>query len=362
LRINLIISFLAYHIECIDKWLLRNNRCCPVCKRRVIPGDPESDSDSESGPRNPTSTSIVEHAANEDDDTNESSRLLISNRESANDNQSICTTSTVLATNNQNNNDISSLNNQMTLSMNSNQLPSNKEMRSSSKYGSISSINKLGNPTSNGSYSNPACVDDAASSNEQTVNDTQTNNIPKKGKLLSYPNLIDSKASPDDYRMPTDMNSEDSESTVASGALPGTSSSSPYVLNVLEKNFQLKKVDNSKEIHKKSDSFNENENKSSLNRKKKSKNSKKINPLPTPINNISSEQQIIPKLADVAQQSSQSLQSDSDNLEIYASCKDELNSMDQIAVIQPSDNREHNTTESMSSDSKAETNSLTKIV
>jgi len=37
----------AYHMKCIDPWLTKSKRNCPVCKRRVIPGD-DSESDSES--------------------------------------------------------------------------------------------------------------------------------------------------------------------------------------------------------------------------------------------------------------------------------------------------------------------------
>lgn len=66
----------AYHVECIDKWLLRNNRFCPVCKRRVLPGG--SDSESDDGRETATTTSHVNHLPNEDENSNESSRLLVS--------------------------------------------------------------------------------------------------------------------------------------------------------------------------------------------------------------------------------------------------------------------------------------------
>lgn len=32
-----------YHCKCIDPWLLNNRRVCPVCKRKVIPGDSSDD-------------------------------------------------------------------------------------------------------------------------------------------------------------------------------------------------------------------------------------------------------------------------------------------------------------------------------
>ncbi|GAB1605549.1 E3 ubiquitin-protein ligase RNF13-like isoform X2 [Argonauta hians] len=37
----------AYHCKCIDPWLTKNKRTCPVCKRRVIPRDQDSASESD---------------------------------------------------------------------------------------------------------------------------------------------------------------------------------------------------------------------------------------------------------------------------------------------------------------------------
>ena len=39
--------FVAYHQKCIDPWLLKNKRTCPVCKRRVVPKSPRRRNDTE---------------------------------------------------------------------------------------------------------------------------------------------------------------------------------------------------------------------------------------------------------------------------------------------------------------------------
>ena len=47
----LILFFLVYHLKCIDPWLTKNRRVCPVCKAKVvIPGMTETDSESEAEP------------------------------------------------------------------------------------------------------------------------------------------------------------------------------------------------------------------------------------------------------------------------------------------------------------------------
>lgn len=48
-RKNLFLNFIAYHCKCIDPWLTKNRRVCPVCKRRVGPRNVDSsDSDTDS--------------------------------------------------------------------------------------------------------------------------------------------------------------------------------------------------------------------------------------------------------------------------------------------------------------------------
>lgn len=196
-------------MECIDKWLLRNNRLCPVCKRRVIPGG--SDSESEDGGHDSsanTSTGLlaadqtrsnqqeyVESAPNEDEDTNESSRLLVTSnvtmtvasnssfsphlqnvntnrRAQADDSASLLVTvgnqqHPSLSEMNEITSDLISLNNHMTTSIgsgastqiflqsggasnNGNLLNPNQSI--ASKYGSISSINQI-NSNSNAKIS-----------------------------------------------------------------------------------------------------------------------------------------------------------------------------------------------------------------
>lgn len=170
----------AYHIECIDKWLLRNNRFCPVCKRRVLPGGSDSESSDESTdiPSNVTANrrnSSSENQPNEEDDTNESSRLLVNIRNNSNDDN---LSSVTLNTANLNQiNDLSSLNNQMTTSQTSSQVmaqANSKDLRSSSsRYGSITSVNNI-----------------------------NTSNMPQTSKVdqQDFENILfkDSKSTPDD--------------------------------------------------------------------------------------------------------------------------------------------------------------------
>lgn len=47
----------AYHMKCIDPWLTKNRKVCPVCKRKVGPSNGSDSSDSESE-RSPPLTTV----------------------------------------------------------------------------------------------------------------------------------------------------------------------------------------------------------------------------------------------------------------------------------------------------------------
>ena len=51
----------AYHTKCIDPWLTKNRRVCPVCKRKVFAADERVEDDSESDSDADDTTPLIRH-------------------------------------------------------------------------------------------------------------------------------------------------------------------------------------------------------------------------------------------------------------------------------------------------------------
>ncbi|XP_052785089.1 E3 ubiquitin-protein ligase RNF13-like isoform X1 [Mya arenaria] len=61
----------AYHTKCIDPWLTKNKRSCPICKRKVFPGDdPDTESDSSDDERPTERTPLLGNSSEPSGQTN----------------------------------------------------------------------------------------------------------------------------------------------------------------------------------------------------------------------------------------------------------------------------------------------------
>ncbi|WAR27441.1 RNF13-like protein [Mya arenaria] len=72
----------TYHTKCIDPWLTKNKRSCPICKRKVFPGDdPDTESDSSDDERPTERTPLLGNSSEPSGQTNRRSTFDSSEEE-----------------------------------------------------------------------------------------------------------------------------------------------------------------------------------------------------------------------------------------------------------------------------------------
>ena len=64
-QLIVIFDLSAYHMKCIDPWLLNNRRQCPVCKRYVFPNHDNSDEEESNGQTATERTPLIQPSDDE---------------------------------------------------------------------------------------------------------------------------------------------------------------------------------------------------------------------------------------------------------------------------------------------------------
>ena len=74
-QLTVIFCLSAYHMKCIDPWLLNNRRQCPVCKRYVFPNHDNSDEEESNGQTATERTPLIQPSDDEPVAANSRNRL-----------------------------------------------------------------------------------------------------------------------------------------------------------------------------------------------------------------------------------------------------------------------------------------------
>jgi hypothetical protein len=220
-----------YHMDCIDKWLLRNNRFCPVCKRRVLPGG-ESDSENETSTE--STSSIRPTAANNNNQNEEDTAPILANDEHHIHNY---VESVGDWTSHQT---ITSLNSNLNGGANVNNSNVNIGIASSSKYGSINSINMVSESSKNPNNNAQTNINQEIINRAFLIDSTKSStNVP----------MIDSKHTPVEFYTPRSSNQnmflesyEASKAATAAASSTTSATNTSEIIKDNDKNIKLKSI------------------------------------------------------------------------------------------------------------------------